>query len=157
MKYSIVDCATYIVKKFKDDQKEILELKLEKILYFAEAYYMVYRNRTSLFWERWLVKPYGPMNLEVHNRFKNGGLPIDKESVDYTNIKHLPKSIRKFLDTIYDVYKDTPTSELVELTHVPSSPWSRIAKNMTGIELAENNTKYISKKETKKWILEYFH
>ena len=31
MKAHIVDSATYLIKKFKDDDKELLELKLEKM------------------------------------------------------------------------------------------------------------------------------
>ena len=152
MKYNIVDSATYLVKKFHDDYRDLLEIKLQKMLYFAEAYYMVIYGTNSLFREEWLAKPYGPMNSEVHELFKNAGLPIDMRKVNFEKADRTNSKLRKFLDAIYEMYKDTPAAQLVELTHSDSSPWSEVSSNMTGVDLLNNTTEIVPKDKTKEWI-----
>ena len=153
-RYDIVDCATYLISRFREDNQELLEIKLQKILYFAEAFYMAANNANSLFRQGWLAKPYGPMNREVHEKFKNGGMPIDMSKVDFSAVEKVTNDrvLYPFLDEIYAFFKDKSAAELVELTHSDHSPWSEATKGMSGVELLNNETVFISKESTKNWI-----
>ena len=152
MDYNIINSATYLIQRFHEQKEDLLELKLQKMLYFAEAFYMHSHDTKNLFKEKWLAKPNGPMNKEVHETFKNEGLPIDMKKIDFSKANYVNNELKEFLDNIFELFRSVSTSVLVELTRSDGSPWSEISKKMSGVDLLNNENKFIIKSETKKWI-----
>ena len=137
--------AKYIISYFNENGKNITNLMLEKLLYFLEAIYMVVTDEDYLFYEDFCAWNFGPVNEIVYQQYKfYGRLPIlldEKVSIPLEN--------KKYIEQLYDLFKDFNASDLVGLSHQEGSPWFSIDKQYDS-EIPENVM--ISKIETKKWF-----
>ena len=71
---SIIENSYYIINHFETSETEITNLKLQKLLYLAEALYMsIYKNETKLFNEEWIASESEPINNELNLKFNEFG------------------------------------------------------------------------------------
>lgn len=112
----------FIVLASKTDENDLTNLKLQKLLYFAQGKYLAETGK-PLFKEPVEAWRLGPVIRSVYDNFKYcGPYPItafDKK----VERPDLPKTIQSFLDTIWDRYSRFSASYLVNKTHESGSPW----------------------------------
>ena len=73
MKYSIEDIADFFLKIVdRESDSTITPLKLQKILYYAQGYYLAI-NDVELFPEEFQAWTHGPVNEEIYIKYKDYG------------------------------------------------------------------------------------
>lgn len=137
------ELSVYDVVKFILSIKSVTHLKLQKLLYYAYAEYLLKTGR-KLFYEPIVAFKYGPVVEEVfHTQRHNGSSVIDyKEDEKFilsTDVT-LPASVVRVISSdngviatecIVDVllrYGDVDARDLVAKTHQAGGPWDMIYK-----------------------------
>ncbi len=124
-KYKANNIAKYFIylssQDFVGDNKEregITNLKLQKILYFAQAYYLAKMNK-PLFNDKIEAWEYGPVIPVVYHKYKSyKSSPIFSEK-DESSISKEDKIIIK---KIWDTFGGYSASRLVDIVHA-HTPW----------------------------------
>lgn len=130
----------------------ISNLKLQKLMYFVEAYYMVKYNKTEMFNTDWSAWDYGPVSKKLYNYFKKyGSIEISLTAKENDLIDNLPIENKKVMDKVFEIFGNFNAFDLVTLTHLPNSPWYKI-KNSYKFEFDKLNDSIISKKSIKEWF-----
>lgn len=123
--YSATDVAKFFIiraskNKIDDGLSEgITNLKLQKILYFAQAAHVALYNK-KIFKDKIVAWKYGPIVEPVYfayKKFKNNPIPASKESRLRMNKKDI-----EFLNGVWDLFEKYSASELVSITH-QHAPW----------------------------------
>jgi len=119
--YNVKDVANFVIflanEKIDKDfntSEGITHLKLQKILYFAQATYLACLN-TKLFTEKILAYKYWPIVEEIFVQYKHTNTPLafDKK-VNFNIIKDKDK---KNLKDIREYFGKYSAFQLVEMTH----------------------------------------
>lgn len=98
----------------------ITNLKLQKILYFAQAAF-VSINDDALFADKIEAWKYGPVIKVIYDEFKvNGNQPIENGG----SVPEMEESTMNFLNSIWEIYGKFSAAELVEITH-SHKPWKQ--------------------------------
>ncbi|HJJ36181.1 MAG TPA: DUF4065 domain-containing protein [Methanocorpusculum sp.] len=120
-----LDVANFFVNLYRNSgNNDITNLKLNKLVYFAQGYHLA-RYGTPLFAEEIEAWKYGAIIPSVYAAFQVcGDNVIQNESGTYSRNVFTPDEIDFLLDIdaefgVYSAYS------LVELTHKPGSPWSQ--------------------------------
>ena len=141
----IINNSEYIIQFYKEKDKKITNLELQKLAYFLEAIYMVCEDTLYLYTEDFSAWNFGPVNLVIYNKYKKfGNLPIELEK----NIEINPIN-KKYIENLYNLFKDFNATQLVNLSHSKGSPWYDIYSENNG-KIPRNEI--IDKKNTKKWF-----
>ena len=141
----IINNSEYIIQFYKEKDKKITNLELQKLAYFLEAIYMVCEDASYLYNEDFSAWNFGPVNLVIYNKYKKfGNLPIELEK----NIEINPIN-KKYIENLYNLFKDFNATQLVNLSHSKGSPWYDIYSENNG-KIPRNEI--IDKKNTKKWF-----
>lgn len=118
MNYSALDIAEYVISKCNDVNIPITNLKLQKILYYIQAYSLVLLD-DKMFTEEIRAWTYGPVVKEVYDEYSHcASFPINR-STEFELDKDCERNIirRVFLEKIpIDAW------DLVEQTH-NEDPW----------------------------------
>jgi uncharacterized phage-associated protein len=127
----------------RGDENDITNLKLNKLLYFAQGISLIGSDE-PLFQNEIEAWQYGPVIVDVYNKYrksKENEKPIsviDKTiNKDFTDISDYNLDI---LDTTIDNYGNCAAWYLTNLTHLPDSPWSR-AMNARKLIISVNDIK----------------
>lgn len=130
--YSAMMIANFIISYCKENNFEINNLRLQKLLYFVQGFYLV--NNDKLLFEDSIEKwRYGPVIPQVYHAFKsygsdeindvedeiivienNNSFSIEVQSYSSDNIKN---NDIKFIEAIVTSLKEVDTFDLVEITH----------------------------------------
>lgn len=122
----VFDVANYFIKCSLDKKIDegvaegITNLKLQKILYFAQSAYLALNNK-ELFPDEIEAWKYGPVISSVYHKYKinvNTVLKLPEGYKDDLNVE-----VKKFLDGIWELFSKYSTRELVNITH-NHKPWS---------------------------------
>jgi uncharacterized phage-associated protein len=142
-KYNVFDYANYFIslslKQTIDDNavEGITHLKLQKILYFAQAAHLAIHD-TSLFDEEIQAWKYGPVIPVIYDSYKtfgNSNLALPEE---YSN--DFDKETVKFLDGIWELFSKYSASELISISH-NHKPWIDAFKSGTNTVIEQNTLK----------------
>ena len=110
--------ADYILRSCHDSGELISNLKLQKLLYYAQAWYLALYDR-SLFNDRLEAWVHGPVQPAVYGRFKHHRWdPISDQPDD----PKLPLHVSAHLDEIMQVY-GVETAYALELMTHREAPW----------------------------------
>jgi len=141
--YTAFDIANYFLLKAKEDNQELLSnLKLQKLLYYAQGIHLVMFNK-SLFNEKIEAWTYGPVVPDVYHFYKKHGnkgiLPnraFKSSSID--------TDTREFLNEIYTVFGQFSAIRLMEITHTDRC-WqdTGIGKTITCKAMQRDLKKYL--------------
>lgn len=131
------DIADYFVALSNVTGNLLSNLKLQKLMYYAQAWHLaIYGER--LFhgeFEAWVHGPVLPVLYRDYERF--GWKPIEREDMDDTSVKGLEskfgKEITFFLSEIVDEYFGLSAYELERLTH-KEEPWCRARQGLSADE-----------------------
>ena len=119
------DIANYFInlsleQKIDDDLPEgITHLKLQKILYFAQAAYLSLYDK-PLFEEEIYAWKYGPVVKSIYNSYKKKKNQVLKLPNNYKN--NFNNELIRFLNGIWELFSKYSASELINITH-SHKPW----------------------------------
>lgn len=137
--------SAYDVAKFILTLQQVSHLKLQKLLYYAYAEFLL-RTQKKLFNEQIVAFAYGPVVEEVFHKFrKHGSTPIDfKEDESFylqaAQSTFTPSFVRMLstedgitaIECIIEVvnkYKKFTALQLVDKTHIEGGPWQRVYRD----------------------------
>lgn len=133
--YTAENVAKYVIylasQAFVGDNKEregITNLKLQKVLYFAQAYYLSKVGK-PLFSDNIEAWEYGPVIPSIYHKFKSkGSNPIiceeDKSSLSLEDKETLKK--------VWETFGGYSASRLVDIAHA-HTPWKEANKSQSQI------------------------
>ena len=134
--YNVLDICRYVINYSNDRGYGITNLKLQKVLYFVQAYFLITTSK-QCFKERIEAWDFGPVVPEAYREYKQFGssnIPsvsyyVEVNSKDFWNSK--VKTYRKEvisnrdqnrIDAVVDRLSDYSATDLVEITH-NQTPW----------------------------------
>lgn len=107
----------YIVQENYEAGDIISNLKMQKLLYYAQGYFLA-SYKTPLFLDRIEAWKYGPVVKSVYDRFaKYERLAIDFKELENYNASIYTKEHLDFLPFIFNKYNSLSAWELVQKTH----------------------------------------
>jgi len=131
MAYPASLIAYAFVKKGIDDGKFVTQMKLQKLVYFAQGYHLA-KYGVPLIKEDFQAWKFGPVVPEIYDNFKLYGsklitdtasvTPPDTEKKRYL----LDNTAIDSINYTWDVLKDFSAMALSNWTHQPQTPWSRV-------------------------------
>jgi uncharacterized phage-associated protein len=140
MSYTALQIANAFLDRAKKDNKPLTNMKLQKLLYFAQGHSYGLRNK-RLIEDDCQAWQYGPVYPTVYRAFSRFGAgPITSLAIDETDIDWMfsddpsaqppvaatpkNKDVNSFLDAVWKAYKDTSAVRLSEMSHVSNGPWA---------------------------------
>lgn len=150
--HNILDIAKYTGLNLLSKGLSVSPLKLQKILYYEQAWYMVFFNKELLFTEEPEAWVNGPVYRTVYDEYKGKvqymTSALHKEDFigqgehTETAIKHLVSSMSltkeevEFLNSVFDTYGTKSQDQLVLLTH-SEKPWADTRAGLAPFEHCE--------------------
>jgi len=112
------DVAKYILANFRAKNGPITNLKLQKLLYYVQAWHLAIYDR-AVFTEQieaWVHGPVVPEVFRAYKRFRWS--PIDAEETNW----ELPENLNAHINEIISAYGDFSPWDLERMTH-HEAPW----------------------------------
>lgn len=148
VKYRIEDIADFFLKIVdRESESTITPLKLQKILYYAQGYYLAIHD-DELFPEEFEAWAHGPVNEEIYNKYRNYGYQSIPEP-EY-EIKEFSKELIDYLTDIWATFGIYDGKYLEEQTH-KEKPWIIARK---GYEPGERCNEIITKESMREYFKE---
>lgn len=135
-KLSALSIAEYFIDKANKDKKHITNKKLQKLVYYAQAWSLVLQDK-KIFDEKIEAWVHGPAIKSIYVKFKPFGFSSIKKEADNAVIKSIPVSTQKLLDSVWNVYGGFDADYLEMLTH-SESPWQEAREGLQSSENSEN-------------------
>jgi len=140
--------ATALINLSHDKQKPVSNLKLQKLLYYAQAWYLVF-YKNPLFDEEIQAWVHGPVVPAVFRHYKDfKWSPIARQplgDISAITIAHL--------EEVWRVYGNANAYELEKLTH-SEDPWKNAR---AGLSADVSSYRVISKQSIRKFYLSRLH
>jgi uncharacterized phage-associated protein len=134
-KLTALDVANYVISiasaNVIGDEGEVegvTNLKLQKILYFIEAYSLAVTKK-SLFSDQIEAWDYGPVIPTVYHEFKSHG--SDPISIDNPNLVAMKQDTKEMIEGVWNTFNKYSASRLVDITH-SHNPWKNAFKVQKG-------------------------
>ncbi|MDC4240683.1 DUF4065 domain-containing protein [Clostridium tertium] len=125
---TIFEVADFFLSKVEMSQK-----KLQKMCYYAYAWYLTLYDE-MLFdngkFEAWI---HGPVNIELYHRYKKYGW----RSIPKSGGVELSEDIEEFLNAIFNTFNEYTADQLETMTH-DEAPWIE-ARNGIEADKPSNN------------------
>lgn len=130
MAYNVQDVAKKILSKVNAEQGEtISNLKLQKLLYYMQGYYLAYFG-DPLFEEEiraWQYGPVVPVVYDTYKQYGSGAIVL----ADGEKVIEFKKEEEEFLfDEVYEAYSQFSAVRLMNMTH-DEEPWKKTKINDT--------------------------
>lgn len=141
-KYSANDIAVWFIDKANktaidnDVYEGITNLKLQKIVFLAQAAYLAVKGR-SLFDDEIQAWQYGPVIPSLYNTYKRFNRnPIDKPS----SSKRVDNKTASFLADVWGIFGKYSAAQLVSYTH-SHLPWKQAFNKGNGTAITKKAIK----------------
>ena len=153
----IIKDSYYLINYSREKHQPITQLKLQKLMYFVEAFYMNREDETSLYnnvpFKAWT---FGPVALPLYSKYKCYGsdniILTEEEQKEGNSICDDRKELIK---EIVDFFGEYSAMQLVNFTHEVDSPWhKKWIENGERITYGPEGD--IDKIQTKEWFKERF-
>lgn len=145
--YNALSVAHYIIDYCNERGRGISNLKLQKILYFVQAEFLVSTpNNTPCFKDRIEAWDFGPVVPTVYHQYKLFGsaiIPAKMNDVLVPYYEDIALEDQLLIDSIVDDASRYTASQLVQITH-NQAPWKKAYRRGYNNEI------------TNRSILEYF-
>lgn len=145
MEKDLIKNAEYVISYFNQKGNSVTNLMLQKLMYFLEAIYMVLEDKNELFEEEFYAWDFGAVNDKLYQKYKeygNGEIIIDKKII-------MDKENEKFIDVLYESFKNYNSYNLVALAYAKGSTWYNLYQKFDG-KIPKNTV--IDKIDTKNWF-----
>lgn len=120
--YNVLDISRYIIDY--SHQKEgygISNLKLQKLLYFVQAYFLA-TKKEKCFPERIVAWDIGPINLETYREYKKyGSCSIPNISNDEER-PYINDFDKKLIEAVVDIFAEWSAPDMTKLSQ-DQKPW----------------------------------
>lgn len=140
-KPSVFDVANYFrVQLGKSEGSSLTHLKLQKLVYYAQAWSLVLLER-PMFHGEFQAWAHGPVNYALYSKYRNYGweniepLTEDNSSVDPEDVFDADEL--QVLDEVWEIYGDYDAKYLERLTH-QERPWIEARGSLRPGERCEN-------------------
>lgn len=148
MKNDAILVSKYVIKTLKEQNKEINHLKLQKILYYIQAWNLALLNE-PLFEEDFEAWLHGPVIRKVWDEYKGHSVLIGELSEQNENINlKFTEDQEDVIEDVIDAYGNKSGYYLESLTH-QEDPWKNARKQ------GENTI--IKKEEMKKYYRNLYY
>lgn len=136
--FSALQVAKYFVEKASSvDENDLTNLKLQKLLYFAQSYFLKNKGK-ALFSEPIEAWEFGPVVRSVYETFKVcGAFPITGFDVKF-EADSLPKEVTNELDKVWVAYFKYSANHLVTMTHRTGSAWRQTREKSQNSSIIPN-------------------
>lgn len=122
--YSVTALANAILKKSREKNIDITNLKMQKLVYFAQGFSLALLDR-PLFPEEIQAWTYGPVIPSLYNELKKFGSEPLKGMIESDDIvAEEDAQVSQLLDEVIDRFGKLSASDLVALSHKDGSPWA---------------------------------
>lgn len=122
--YNCFDVAKYFLDLAKRDGYSMPPMKLLKLTYIAQGYYLGFYDK-PLFSNEVQAWKYGPVIPDLYHVTKRyGRRSVDPFVVDIYSESELSDNDKHFISLVWNTYKKNDGLELSSLTHQDGSPWS---------------------------------
>lgn len=143
--YSAIDVSRYIIWYCKRNGYSISNLKLQKILYFVQADFLVSLG-IPCFEEEIEAWDFGPVVSDVYHEFKiYGNSNIPSSECQNAEILILKKD-REVIEEMVDQCVRYSASALVEITH-NQAPWNDVYEKYCNNTISKESIKEYFEKE----------
>lgn len=139
---NIHDVCDYIILKVKaEDSTSLTNLKLQKLLYYVQAWYLAFNGR-ELFPGKFQAWIHGPVNRDIYDRFKGEKSlysEIDAEDVlNKSCVDAIHSEDQKHIDVILEFYAKFSGTQLEYMTH-QEEPWLAARQGFAPMERCEKD------------------
>src|ERR1035437_9478206 len=138
--------AKYFIWKADSEKKTITNKKLQKLLYYAQAWSLVLRDK-KLFTDKIEAWIHGPAVRSIYFEYKKFGFGPITESVANTDVSNISIETKKFLNHVWSVYGKKDAAYLEYLSH-SEMPWQKARE---GLEPNIGSENEISPKDMKEF------
>ena len=114
------DVARYIIKLADEADEGISNLKLQKLVYYAQGFYIAL-NDAPLFDEKIEAWAHGPVVPSLYHEFKSFGrepIEIDLSSLEVS----LTKDQKEHIEEVFEIFGQFSAWKLRNMTH-EEKPW----------------------------------
>lgn len=119
--YKAIDVANYMIYLTSSCFDDVSNMKLNKLLYFAQGHYLQ-KNDTVLFeepLEAWKRGPIVNTVYQMYKKYEDSSIKV----YDADKLKIISECDRDFLLEIARVYGRYNAVELSNMTHISKGPW----------------------------------
>lgn len=136
--YSALLISRYIIKRCNEINKSISNLKLQKLLYFVQAEFLVSKGEPCFFEEieAWDFGPVVPVVYRKYKIYGSASIPYTR-GVDSGKILNKDKSL---INGIVDECAKYSAAMLVEVTHA-QDPWKKAYKRYQNNKISNDSIK----------------
>ena len=144
-----IDVARYFItlndNECKDEKSDLSKLKIQKLLYYAQGYYLALYNK-PLFDEKILAWKHGPVVEEVYQGLKplnpnDNFIPANEvNTMKEDEIKKLGKNEKELIEDVFQLMGQYSALRLRDKTH-QEDPWRDNYKEGKNIEISQNDMK----------------
>ena len=130
MAYPASLIAYAFVKKGIDDGKFVTQMKLQKLVYFAQGYHLA-KYGTPLLKETFEAWTWGPVVPEIYQDFKLYGSKLIVDTAEFMPSSNdiitsrLDEKAIEAINYTWEVLQDYSAMSLSYWTHQTNSPWSK--------------------------------
>lgn len=128
--------ADYFIWKSQQENKPVTNKKLQKLLYYAQAWSLVLNDK-KIFKEDIEAWVHGPAVREVYGTYKKYGFSFIKKDVPETAIMTIARTDRNILDEVWNIYGKYDADYLEMLTH-SEDPWQQARAGLEADEGSNN-------------------
>jgi uncharacterized phage-associated protein len=135
--YDAREIANFLLDWAAARKLEITQITLQKVLYFAHAWFLGRQGR-ALVDEEFEAWAYGPVLRSIHEQFRqHGDEPIStrairlnfatrrNEKVEYSFDEETVNALKR----IFEFYSQYQPFALVEMSHEPGGPWDQVYRS----------------------------
>lgn len=153
----VFQVSNFFIVKAKEDGKEITNKKIQKLLYYSQAWSLVLRD-SNLFKEPIEAWVHGPAIRKVYDRFSIFGRNdiASQYNLKDLDISDLSSDEKDFLEVIWDNYGKYSAGDLEMLTH-SEEPWQKAREGVEPYMASTNEITvtamkaYYGKKKKRSW------
>jgi len=151
---SVLDVANFFLSKsIPNTQQAVTHLKLQKLVYYAQAFYLAFDCETqykdNLFDDKLQAWTHGPVSRQVYDTFQEHGNRFEELPVFYGDVPSPDDYIKQILECVWKTYGNFSGSQLEFFTH-RETPWIS-ARMRAGVEPWEPSNEIIDLKEMKNY------
>lgn len=161
--YRVLDICRYIIKLSNEKEYGVSNLKLQKLLYFIQAYFLMNSKEQEPCFdepiEAWDFGPVVPVAYHEYKQYGSTDIPFTDSYFDFNEDDPWNSLIREFdedcidkadrilIDDVVHMLADYSATDLVNITH-KQAPWKDVyVRYQNNIITIDSMRRYFSEKE----------
>ncbi len=140
----------YFIAKGRQESKEVTNKKLQKLVYYAQAWALVFHDKT-IYKDNIKAWVHGPAIPALYHRYKKFGYERISEEVDMDAVLVVLEPFIKTIDMVWEAYSKYDARYLELLTH-NEEPWINAREGLEEYMSSDNVIPTISMKSFYKGI-----